>query len=38
MSLLELTAEQTEILAAVRDFVDRDVLPVASELEHRDDG
>ena len=37
MSLLELTAEQTEILAAVRDFVDRDVLPVASELEHRDE-
>ncbi|HJS49039.1 MAG TPA: acyl-CoA dehydrogenase family protein [Gaiellaceae bacterium] len=37
MSLLELTAEQQEILAAVSDFVDRDVVPVASELEHRDE-
>ena len=37
MSLLELTAEQKEILAAVSDFVDRDVVPVASELEHRDE-
>jgi butyryl-CoA dehydrogenase len=33
----ELTAEQREIVAAVRDFVDRDVIPVASELEHRDE-
>ncbi|MEX2614306.1 MAG: acyl-CoA dehydrogenase family protein [Gaiellaceae bacterium] len=37
MSLLELTTEQQEILAAVRDFVDRDVVPVASDLEHRDE-
>ena len=37
MSLLQVTAEQQEILAAVRDFVDRDVVPVASELEHRDE-
>ena len=37
MSLLELTSEQQEILAAVRDFVDRDVVPVASDLEHRDE-
>jgi butyryl-CoA dehydrogenase len=32
-----LTVEQQEILQAVRDFVDRDVIPVASELEHRDE-
>jgi butyryl-CoA dehydrogenase len=31
------TAEQAEILAAVREFVDRDVVPIASELEHRDE-
>ena len=37
MSALGLTAEQREIVAAVRDFVDRDVIPVASELEHRDE-
>ena len=32
-----LTTEQREIVAAVADFVDRDVIPVASELEHRDE-
>lgn len=32
-----LTEEQQEIIAAVRDFVDRDVVPVASELEHADE-
>ncbi len=32
-----LTTEQSEIVAAVADFVDRDVVPVASELEHRDE-
>ncbi len=37
MSVLDLTEEQQEIVAAVRDFVDRDVIPVASELEHRDE-
>lgn len=37
MSVAELTAEQAEIVAAVREFVDRDVIPVASELEHRDE-
>jgi alkylation response protein AidB-like acyl-CoA dehydrogenase len=31
------TTLQQEIVAAVRDFVDRDVVPVASELEHRDE-
>jgi len=29
--------EQQEIVAAVREFVDRDVIPVASELEHADE-
>jgi butyryl-CoA dehydrogenase len=33
----EPTGEQREIVAAVREFVDRDVIPVASELEHRDE-
>jgi butyryl-CoA dehydrogenase len=37
MSIAELTAEQSEIVAAVRDFVDRDVIRVASDLEHRDE-
>jgi butyryl-CoA dehydrogenase len=32
-----LSEEQREIVAAVREFVDRDVVPVASELEHRDE-
>ncbi len=34
---VELTDTQAQILAAVRRFVQRDVLPVASELEHRDE-
>ena len=34
---MSLTAEQREIVAAVREFVDRDVVPVASELEHADE-
>jgi alkylation response protein AidB-like acyl-CoA dehydrogenase len=33
----DLTSEQREIVAAVRDFVDRDVVPVASDLEHADE-
>ena len=32
-----LTADQTEILKAVRQFVEREILPVATELEHRDE-
>ena len=32
-----LTAEQTEILAVVRRFVDEQIIPVATELEHRDE-
>ncbi|MGI8335518.1 acyl-CoA dehydrogenase family protein [Actinomadura scrupuli] len=31
-----LTETQREILSAVRDFVDREILPVATELEHTD--
>ena len=37
MSAAGLTEEQTEIVAAVRAFVDKDVVPVASELEHADE-
>jgi alkylation response protein AidB-like acyl-CoA dehydrogenase len=32
-----LTDDQIEILKAVRDFVEREILPVATELEHRDE-
>jgi alkylation response protein AidB-like acyl-CoA dehydrogenase len=37
MSATEITTEQQEILSAVRDFVDRDVIPHASRLEHEDE-
>jgi alkylation response protein AidB-like acyl-CoA dehydrogenase len=32
-----LTEEQNEIVALVRDFVDKQIIPVATELEHRDE-
>ena len=32
-----LTDIQTEILKTVRDFVEKEILPVASELEHADE-
>ena len=32
-----LTDEQREIIKVVREFVDREILPVATELEHRDE-
>ncbi|MDX6740937.1 acyl-CoA dehydrogenase family protein [Actinocorallia sp. A-T 12471] len=32
-----LTEQQREILAAVRDFAEREILPVATELEHADE-
>ena len=32
-----LTDIQRDILATVRDFVDKEILPVASELEHKDE-
>jgi len=35
--LLELSDEQREIVDAVREFVDEQVIPVADELEHRDE-
>jgi butyryl-CoA dehydrogenase len=34
---VDLTAEQEEIVRTLREFVDRDVLPVASELDHADE-
>jgi alkylation response protein AidB-like acyl-CoA dehydrogenase len=37
VSAAGLTEEQTEIVAAVRAFVDKDVVPVASKLEHADE-
>lgn len=37
MTVAELTTEQQEIVATVAEFVDRDVIPVASELEHADE-
>ena len=37
MSSGSVTTEQAEIVAAVREFVDKDVIPVASELEHADE-
>jgi butyryl-CoA dehydrogenase len=37
MTALGLSTEQQEVVAAVREFVDRDVIPVASQLEHRDE-
>ena len=32
-----LTEDQSEILKAVRAFVDKEIIPVANELEHADD-
>ena len=37
MAAAEQTAEQREIVATIREFVERDVIPVASELEHADE-
>jgi alkylation response protein AidB-like acyl-CoA dehydrogenase len=37
VTAVESSVEQQEIVAAVREFVDRDVVPVASELDHRDE-
>ena len=34
---LDITPEQREILEAIREFVDREVIPVAKELESRDE-
>ena len=37
MSLLDLTDEQRAVIEAVREFVEREVFPVADEMEHRDE-
>jgi alkylation response protein AidB-like acyl-CoA dehydrogenase len=37
MSMTDLTTEQQDMLAVVREFVDREVLPNASDLDHRDE-
>ncbi|HYY76846.1 MAG TPA: acyl-CoA dehydrogenase family protein [Gaiellaceae bacterium] len=37
MATAELTSEQQEIVATIRAFVERDVVPVASDLEHADE-
>jgi alkylation response protein AidB-like acyl-CoA dehydrogenase len=37
VELVELTDEQREVVATVRDFVEREVIPVANELEHADE-
>ncbi len=37
VELVELTDEQREVIATVRDFVEREVIPVANELEHADE-
>jgi alkylation response protein AidB-like acyl-CoA dehydrogenase len=35
--LIELTDEQKAVIETVRDFVEKEVIPVADELEHRDE-
>ena len=37
MSATEQSTEQREIVATIREFVEREVVPVASELEHAAD-
>ena len=37
MSLIELTEDQKMIVDAVREFVEREVIPVADEMEHADE-
>lgn len=37
MAGMQLDELQTEILRTVRDFVDREVIPIADEMEHRDE-
>src|SRR5215212_4100790 len=35
--LVQLTDDQRAVVSTVRDFVDQEVIPVADELEHRDE-
>jgi len=37
VALFELTEEQQAVIETVRDFVEREVIPVADDLEHRDE-
>jgi alkylation response protein AidB-like acyl-CoA dehydrogenase len=37
MSIVELTDEQEAVVKAVRDFVEQEVIPIADEMEHRDE-
>lgn len=37
MSLVELSQETQDVVRTVRDFVDQEVIPVADEMEHRDE-
>ena len=37
MSILQLTDEQKAIIDGIRDFVEREVIPVADEMEHNDE-
>ena len=37
MTATEQSTEQREIVATIREFVEREVVPVASELEHADE-
>ncbi|MGH2739681.1 MAG: acyl-CoA dehydrogenase family protein [Actinomycetota bacterium] len=37
MNLVELSDDQREVIRTVRDFVDQEVIPVADEMEHRDE-
>ncbi|MDQ3991102.1 MAG: acyl-CoA dehydrogenase family protein [Actinomycetota bacterium] len=37
MSVFELTEDQQAVVEAVRDFVEQEVIPVADEMEHRDE-
>jgi alkylation response protein AidB-like acyl-CoA dehydrogenase len=37
MSIVELTDEQEAVVKAVREFVEQEVMPIADEMEHRDE-
>jgi hypothetical protein len=37
MPVIELTEHQRMVAQTVRDFVEREVIPVATELEHRNE-
>ena len=37
MTVIELSEQQQMVVQTVRDFVEREVMPVATELEHRNE-